>query len=294
MTQMSPQSQTDLRFFPASMDKTARLLTSEQIHHFNARGYLCGLPVFNAAQTEQNRQHFDRLLAQSLALGMDTYSMKHFERACRCLYDLVTNPVLLDAVEDILGPDILCWGSHCFCKPPGDSQQVAWHQDAVYWSLTPSKTVTAWVAIDDVDEGNGAMRVVPGSHLNGPLPLRVSEPSERNVLWLTFDGVEDHDGPVTMTQRAGEVSLHSDLLLHDSPPNASHRRRCGLAIRYCSPDVRLMDGGERGAVICRGTDPSGHWARVPRPETNDILATDVPIGRRVSRPVSDFPRAIQS
>jgi len=130
----------------------------------------------------------------------------------------VTCPALLVAVEDILGPDLVFWGTHCFNMNPGDDKQVAWHQDAVYWTLSPSKTVTAWVAIDDVGVDNGAMRVIPGSHLTGPLPLRVSEPAENNALWLTCDGISGFAAAIPLEQKAGQVSLHSDLLLHDPRP----------------------------------------------------------------------------
>jgi ectoine hydroxylase-related dioxygenase (phytanoyl-CoA dioxygenase family) len=289
---MSAATQPQARFFPASESRQRRRLSLEQVRQYNERGYLLGLEAFSPERTTANRRDFDRLLAQAEALGMDRYSIFNYERAVACLWDLVTHPAIVDAVCDVLGESVICWGTHAFAKAAGDEKQVAWHQDAPYWMLAPMKTVTAWIAIDDVDAGNGAMRVIPRSHLAGPLALRQSRPEENNALWLTADGVEALGEPVVMTQRAGQFSLHSDLLVHNSPPNPSLRRRCGFAVRYCTPDVRLSNGIDRGGIFCRGGDPSGHWTSVPRPQLNDITVTAVPIASMVARPKSDFPTAV--
>jgi non-heme Fe2+,alpha-ketoglutarate-dependent halogenase len=283
----------DVRFFPVPADRQPRHLSSAQIAQFNQAGYLVGLPAFSPAETARNRADFDRMLAQAAAVGADPYNLTNYERHSATIYDLVVHPRVLDLVEDILGPDIVCWGTHCFAKPAGDPKQVSWHQDATYWTLTPTKTVTAWLAIDDVDPGNGVMRVIPGSHLAGPLPIRQSRSDENNALWLTVDGVERMAPPVAMTQPAGALSLHSDLLLHDSPANPSDRRRCGLAVRYCTPEVRLANGDGRTAVLCRGSDPSGYWKPVPRPAATDITVAQVPVERKVARPLSDFPVVVR-
>jgi ectoine hydroxylase-related dioxygenase (phytanoyl-CoA dioxygenase family) len=172
-------------------------------------------------------------------------------------------------VEDLLGPDLVCWATHFFCKLPGDDRGVAWHQDCSYWALTPSKTVTVWLAIDEVDEGNGAMQVLPGTHLNGLLPWHETSVPDRNILTQAIDDAALSGEPVTIALRAGQASLHSDLLVHGSHPNRSDRRRCGLTLRYCPPDVRAYWNWNQSSIICRGADPSGHWANVPRPAEGD-------------------------
>ena len=104
-------------------------------------------------------------------------------------------------------------------------------QEASYWPLTPSKTVTVWLAIDDADEENGAMEIIPRSHLHGQLPFEESTIEENNVLRQTVrDAMVYGDAPVSFAMRAGQMSLHSDLLLHGSAPNPSNRRRCGLTM----------------------------------------------------------------
>ncbi|HYE08493.1 MAG TPA: phytanoyl-CoA dioxygenase family protein [Planctomycetota bacterium] len=287
---MQTQPHRDLRFFPVPEDRARRRLSAQQVRDFNARGYLAGLPVFAPDEVVRNRAAFDDLLAQAARLGMHNYQLTNYERMCACIHDLVTAPALLDHVADILGDAFVCWGTHCFCKMPGDPKAVTWHQDATYWNLSPSKTVTAWLAIDDADVGNSAVRVIPGSHLLGPLPMRQSRDDENNALWLTTDGAEGHGAAESMCLRAGEISLHTDLLLHDSLPNTSTRRRCGLAIRYCTTDVRIAGGGGRSAVICRGVDPEGYWQPMPRPDGDTITATTVPVETSVSRAVDAYAR----
>ena len=93
-------------------------------------------------------------------------------------------------VKDLLGENVIAWGSHFFCKMPGDGKRVSWHQDASYWPLSPSKAVTAWLAIDDADVENACMRYIPGSHLLGHLTYTLSENDEANVLNQTVAGVE--------------------------------------------------------------------------------------------------------
>jgi non-haem Fe2+, alpha-ketoglutarate-dependent halogenase len=264
----------DLRFFPVSEQRPLRVLNPEQIRNFNREGILAPLDVFSGADVLRNVATFEHLLAQYQARGHDSYSVNSCQSTCGSLYDLVTHPRIVDLVCDILGDQVACWGTHYFCKLPHDPKQVSWHQDAPYWPFSPSKTVTVWLAIDDVDEGNAAMRVIPGSHRAGALPIRQSDPSENNVLWLTTDGAEQMGTPRSVNLRAGQISLHSDLLLHGSLANDSSRRRCGLTMRYCSVDVRAGDGWNQRSILVRGNDPSGHWGTVTERPSGEDPFTD--------------------
>jgi ectoine hydroxylase-related dioxygenase (phytanoyl-CoA dioxygenase family) len=156
-------------------------------------------------------------------------------------------------------------------------RQVPWHQDASFWALTPARTVTVWLAIDDADAENSAMRFIPGSHNKGALPIRRTD--DKSVFHIETDGADQMGDPFTNTLKAGEMSLHADMLVHGSLANASDRRRCGFTLRYCPPEVQIVDEGwAQGveAILCRGEDPSGHWTHHPRPENDDITKTDSP------------------
>lgn len=256
----------DLRFTPAPAQSRPKALTAEQVRQYNERGYVAGVRVFDEAQAAANRSTFDAIFAQYQARGLNGYSVIYAHRTCESIYAIATHKAILDCVEDILGPDIICWNSHFFCKLPGDPKQVAWHQDAPYWPLHPAHSVTVWVAIDDADDGNSAMRVIPGTHRLGAIPARESRTSEENILQLTIDDAERLGDPLTLALRAGEISLHSDLLVHGSRPNTSDRRRCGLTLRYTNSRVRANNPSWRSNVIvCRGSDGDGHWRACARP-----------------------------
>ena len=161
--------------------------------------------------------------------------------------------------------------THYFSKEPGDRKQVSWHQDASYWPLTPSKVVTVWLAIDDVDEENGPMTVIPGSHLHGQIPFENSTAEENNVLGQSVqDPLAWGGDPVPFTMRAGQISMHTDMLLHGSEPNLSPRRRCGLTLRYMPPDVHTREAEHAHGYLCRGEDESGYWISWPAPEGDTI------------------------
>ncbi len=258
--------QRDLRFHP-SMVKDPRTLTPEQVVAFNRDGYLKGIRIFSESEIAGIRKYFDELLARTLAAGGDSYSISTAHLRYGRVYDLLTHPQIVACVKDLLDEDVIAWGSHFFCKMPGDGKRVSWHQDASYWPLTPSKAVTVWLAIDDADVENACMRYIPGSHVLGHLTYTLSENDEANVLNQTVAGVENLGDPVAVELKAGEISLHSDLLLHGSEANQSTRRRCGLTLRYCPADVRAGLGWNAKGVIASGHDAGGHWGNAARPET---------------------------
>ena len=254
----------DLRFHPAGTGNP-KTLTAAQIADFNRDGYLKGIRIFSETEMAGIRGYFDELLARTLAAGGDSYSISTAHLRYGRVYDLLTDARIVARITDLAGENAIAWGSHFFCKMPGDGKRVSWHQDASYWPLTPSKAVTAWLAIDDASVENACMRFIAGSHHFGHLTYRPSDSSEHNVLNQSIDNVEQYGNEVCDVLKAGEVSIHSDLLLHGSEANNSDRRRCGLTLRYCAAEVRAhMDWNQKG-VIVSGSDPTGHWANRARP-----------------------------
>lgn len=259
------QLERELRFYPVENEQPS-VLRPDEIRFFNEKGYLSGIPVFTPEEAGRNRRDFDSILSQFTAQGKDSYAIDRYHDRIASLYDLARHPALVGVVRDLLGPNVVCWATHYFCKMPGDGKAVSWHQDCSYWPLTPSKTITVWLAIDDVDEENGCMRVIPGSHLHGHLKFRESDPSEHNVLTQTVDDPYKYGGKEALIElKAGEVSIHSDLLLHGSLPNTSDRRRCGLTLRYCPVDVRTYWGWNEKGILVSGEDATGHWKGLARP-----------------------------
>jgi len=253
----------DLSFHPSANDSPT-VLTHDQITHFNKAGYVLPLRIFDDAEVRDLRTYFDALLAKYTAEGKDSYSISSAHLRHGRVWDVLTNPRIVAIVADLLGPSVVAWGSHFFCKMPRDGKTVSWHQDASYWPLTPSKAVTVWLAIDDADRGNACMRYIPGTHVLGHLTYKLSETDPTNVLNQTVPDVENYGNPVYVELKAGEASLHSDLLLHGSEANTSDRRRCGLTLRYTPGAVRAYMGWADKGVIVSGEQPP-HWGNRPRP-----------------------------
>jgi hypothetical protein len=266
-TEELSRTQRELRFYPSTTDNP-KTLTSEQIAAFNRDGYLTGLRIFSEEEIADIRRYFDQLLAKTLAAGGDSYSLSTAHLRFGRVYDLLTHPRIVACIKDLLGENVIAWGSHFFCKMPGDGKRVSWHQDSSYWPLSPSKAVTVWLAIDDASVENACIRFIPGTHHLGHLTYKLSENDEANVLNQTVPGAETLGQPVDVELQAGTISIHSDLLLHGSEANQSSRRRCGLTLRYCPASVRAELGWNAKGVIVCGQDDSGHWANPPRPETD--------------------------
>lgn len=255
----------DLRFHP-TVNPAPQTLTAAQIEQFNREGYLKGIRIFSPAEIAEIRAYFDQLLAKVMAAGGDSYSISSAHLKYGRVWDILTNQRIVACVRDLLGENVIGWGTHFFCKMPHDGKAVAWHQDASYWPLSPSKALTVWLAVDDADLENGCMKFVSGSHHFGAMTFRPSDPSEHNVLNQTIDNVEQYGTFVDDCLQAGEISIHSDLLLHGSEANLSDRRRCGLTIRYAAADVHAaMEWNQKGVWV-HGSDPAGHWSNRSRPE----------------------------
>lgn len=262
----------DLASYPRDLsfhevrNPSPRVLTHEQIEQFNRNGFISGIRIDSENEIGLIREYFDRLLAQVIASGGDSYSISTAHLKYGRVWDILTRPAIVACVKDLLGENVVGWGSHFFCKMPGDGKTVAWHQDSSYWPLTPSRSVTAWLAIDDADVENACMRFVAGSHHHGAVTYRPSDPAEHNVLNQTIENVEQFGTIVNNCLQAGEISIHSDLLLHGSEANRSERRRCGLTLRYAPAEVMAYMGWNEKGVWVSGSDDRGHWSNRPRPE----------------------------
>jgi hypothetical protein len=252
----------DLSFHPCA-NRSPRVLSLEQVERFNQDGYLMPFKIFTSAEISGLRSYFDALLARYTAEGKDSYAISSAHLRHGRVWDVLTNQRIVGIVSDLLGPSVIAWGSHFFCKMPGDGKTVSWHQDASYWPLTPSKAVTVWLAVDDADRSNACMRYIPKTHTLGHLTWQLSETDESNVLNQTVPGAENLGDPVDVELKAGEASIHSDLLLHSSEANTSSRRRCGLTLRYTPGEVQAFLGWADKGVVVAGDQPP-HWGNRPR------------------------------
>lgn len=236
----------------------------EQTETFRRDGTLFPLPVFAA---DEIARCYTALLALEGARAGRLPPLLNFKPHLLVpwLWELIGEKRILDPVQDLLGPDLLCWEASFFSKGPSDKAFVTWHQDATYWGLTENIGVTAWLAFTPSTRANGCMRVIPGSHLRA---LKHVETSDRNNMLPAREQVGeavDERRAVDVELQPGQMSLHHPMLVHGSEPNTSGERRVGLAIRYISARV-AQRGSERGtAALVRGKD-HGHFDLEQPPE----------------------------
>jgi ectoine hydroxylase-related dioxygenase (phytanoyl-CoA dioxygenase family) len=180
---------------------------------------------------------------------------------------MVSHPKVLDAVESILGPNLLVWESAWFVKLAKDKSFISWHQDGTYWSLDPPNVVTAWVALSESTPENGCLRVVPGTHKPPFLP-QIDTYAKDNALSRGQEiAVEvDEAQAVNLALRPGEMSLHHVAIVHGSAANNSDGPRIGLAIRYITPEVVQKAAERQLVLLVRGKDDYGHFDLIDPPK----------------------------
>jgi len=183
------------------------------------------------------------------------------------LDEVVHNSRIVDAIEDLYGPDLLCWTTNFFIKEANNPAFVSWHQDSTYWGLDKPDVVTAWVALTPSNRSNGAMAFIPGTHTSDQIPHRDTF-AKNNLLTRGQEVAVDVDAStaVTIELEPGEVSLHHVRLVHGSPANPSNDRRIGFAIRYIPTSVAQVAGRDSAALV-RGSDRFHHFDLEPRPST---------------------------
>ena len=181
---------------------------------------------------------------------------------------LMRKPEILDVVEDLLGPNLMVWTTHLYPKEPSDGRFISWHQDSAHWGLDSSKILTVWVALTEVNEANGCMRVMLGSHMGGIAPHRDTwDPHNILTRGQTIDLEIDETKAVWVPLQPGQASLHHVDMWHASKPNETTSRRVGVALRYITPEARQERVKTDFATLVRGKDHFGHFQPEAAPRT---------------------------
>lgn len=241
----------------------ARILSEAQVEQFRREGYVAGFRAMSAAEAARCRAGIERYEADSGTDANATLKIKG-HLAFPWLVELARNPIILDAVEDLIGPDILLFGSSIFAKNGHDPRHVSWHQDSAYFGLSPHEEVTAWVAFTDSTVENGCLRVLPGSHAGED--LRHTETYAKDNMLAKGQTIEglDESKAVDLVLQAGQFSLHHERTAHGSKPNRSADRRIGFAFFYMPCHVASVTG-RRTAALVRGVDRYQNWDPDPLP-----------------------------
>ncbi len=246
----------------------SRMLTQEHIDKFRRDGYLSPVRVMSEGAANAVRE---KLQAYEESTGGPLRGeLRHKSHLLfKFLSDVVHDEKILDAIEDLYGPNLLCWTTNFFIKEASTPAFVSWHQDSTYWGLSAPDVVTAWVALSESNQANGAMEVIPGTHLMDQVPHKDTF-DDNNLLSRGQEVAVEIDATraVRLDLRPGEVSLHHVRLVHGSPPNPSNERRIGFAIRYIPTSVRQLHGDD-AATLVRGVDHFNTFEHEPVP-TGDL------------------------
>jgi non-heme Fe2+,alpha-ketoglutarate-dependent halogenase len=251
-----------------------KALTKAQLAAYERDGYLAPVPALSDAEARGLRAKLETIEA-----GMGGPLRGDIRHKAHLLFpflaELIHHPKILDAIEDVLGPDLLCWNTNFFIKEADTPSFVSWHQDSTYWGLSAPDVCTAWVALTPSNLDNGAMAVIPKTHTIDQIPHR--DTFDRHNLLTRGQEVAvevDETEAVPLVLQPGEMSLHHVRLVHGSPPNPSPDRRIGFAIRYIPTSIYQLEGTD-SATLVRGEDRYGHFELEPSPEQDmqeDMLA----------------------
>lgn len=243
-------------------------LTSEQVRSYRADGFLFPLDALSSAEVARYREALEATethLGGSL-MAVDRKYRGNLHLLCCWVDELIRHPAILDAVEDLIGPDILLYTSRYFIKEPHSEEIAAWHQDSTYFGLRPFEHVTAWVALSNVPSESGPVEFAVGSHIRGQLLQRsnlvknsVNTAGQAIVEW--FDTSEIARAEL----QPGQFSFHHTCTVHQSAPNRSSERRVGVALSYIPTRVRHIGSMRMPACLVRGEDRHGHFELQRRP-----------------------------
>ncbi|KNZ34552.1 MAG: phytanoyl-CoA dioxygenase [Methylibium sp. NZG] len=247
-------------------------LTDSEVAQYAERGYL--VPSFRlpAERVDRLRESLDRLIRDNPGVRPEKLVSAHVVgragaanpegvKGSADFLDLGMEPQILDLVEQLIGPDIILWGCHVFCKPAGDGHETPWHQDGHYWPIRPLANCTVWVALDASTTENGCLRVIPGSHAAKVTYPHLFEDRQDLVLQQrTADEAFDAGTAVDLELQPGQMSMHDVYMIHGAAANTSTKRRAGVALRYM-PGTSLFDrslkpvDGKSGVPVSFATRP---------------------------------------
>ncbi len=242
-----------------------RKLSGAEIERYRRDGFLQPVRVMSETEAVACRRELEALEA---AYGPQHYLVKPHILS-RLAARLVLHAAILDAVEDLIGPDLLLFDSAFIVKEPGDGKRVSWHQDLTYWGIEPTEVTSIWLALSPATGESGAMRMLPGSHRRGPVAHRETFETD-NILsrGQTVSESIDEEAAVQTELRPGEMSIHDGWTFHSSGINRAADRRIGFNMNLIRPHCRQIAFDGDTATLLRGVDRFGHWLPEPVAEAD--------------------------
>ena len=245
----------------------AESLSKRNIRKFHEDGFTTSVPVLAPRQIKEFRHQLEAI--ESVLGELKGGRRLKCHLLYKWVYDLIHLPTIVNKVQDLLGPNILCWGTDLWIKEANSQKFVSWHQDSRYWGIEGGQLVSAWVALSPATVDSGCMRMLPGSHRGDTLSHSDTFHDE-NMLTrgqTIMDGI-DESNSVDVEVGPGEAVFFDYRLAHCSHPNRAEDRRIGIAIRYISPSAKQVKSDWDSATLIRGEDLHGHFEHEPTPCRN--------------------------
>jgi len=258
---------------------SAHRLNDDERQTYAQQGWLVPRHRLSDDHVRSLQQALDDLIRNNPGVRPEKLVSAHIEgdnregvHGSRRFLELAMHPPIVDMVEDLIGPDIVLWGCHVFCKPPHEGFETPWHQDGHYWPIRPLATCTVWVALEPSTRDNGCLRVIPGSHQGHVLHPHLHEDRQDLTLQQRMaDGTFDEGQAVDIELEPGQMSMHDVYMIHGAKANTSTQRRTGVALRYMPASshfdrhLKPVDGktgvpvsfATRPLWLLRGRDVSG-------------------------------------
>ena len=239
-----------------------KVLTDAQVRQYHEQGYVYPVTAFSGDEARARRRQLEE--------GEKAHGLAPDQRRKMYLYlkwvdDVLRHPRILDAVEDVIGPDILAFHMTLWIKEAQTDAFISWHQDSTYFGLDPAEHVTAWVALSPSTMESGCVQVVPGSHKLGQ--VRHGQELGTSNMFVTGQTIHVPESTTLdyMVLQPGEFSLHHTYAFHNSMPNRSDDRRIGLGLSYIPTRCKCSSRTRLTASLVRGEDRYGHFELDPRP-----------------------------
>lgn len=219
-----------------------KVLTKEQIEQYHDEGFIAPVRVISENEALSIKNQLEQVEAD-FPDEINAQSRNNLHLSFAFLDALAHNTIIVDAMEDLIGPDIALWASVMFIKEPSSKQYVSWHQDATYMGLDSIDFPTPWIALSPSNRDTGCMTMISGSH-HSEIQIHKDTFAENNILTRGQVIPEvDKSKAIDLILEPGEMSIHHGAIIHGSQPNNSDQRRIGFSLQsYVSPSIKQVVG----------------------------------------------------
>ena len=219
-----------------------KVLTKEQIEQYHDEGFISPVRVISENEALSIKNQLEQVEADFPG-EINAQSRNNLHLSFAFLDALAHNTIIVDAMEDLIGPDIALWASVMFIKEPSSKQYVSWHQDATYMGLDSIDFPTPWIALSPSNRDTGCMTMISGSH-HSEIQIHKDTFAENNILTRGQVIPEvDKSKAIDLILEPGEMSIHHGAIIHGSQPNNSDQRRIGFSLQsYVPPSIKQVVG----------------------------------------------------